>query len=104
MTTGDSLQKNDIIIASVIDSLGEPVINKIEGYEIYTTIIKEPRVLTGMDSVELRVLECDEENKTIKVSFHAMDKFNPKVSTPRAIFVTYQSMQNTVAQIFRKLF
>ena len=98
-----SLKKNDIIVASVIDSLGEPVINEIQGYEGYTASIKQAEVLRGMDSVELRVLEVDEGNKKIRVSFHAMDKFNPKVSTPRAIYVTYQSMQNTVSQIFRKL-
>ena len=104
MTKTNVLKRNDIVVASVTDSLGEPVINKIEGYEGYTAIIKKPEVLRGMDSVELRVLELDEENKKISVSFHAMDKFNPMVSSPRAIYVTYQSMQNTVSQIFRKLF
>lgn len=104
MTSANPLNKNDIVIASVTDSLGDPEINQIEGFEKYTATIKQAEVLRGMDSVELRVLEFDEEKKEIKVSFHAMNKFNPKVSTPRAIFVTYQSMQNTVAQIFRKLF
>jgi ribosomal protein S1 len=99
-----SLKRNDIIVASVADSLGEPVISEIQGYEDYTASIKQPEVLSGMDSVELRVLEVDEDNKKIKVGFHAMVKFNPMVSTPRAIYVTYQSMQNTVSQIFRKLF
>jgi len=98
------LQRNDIIIASVADSLGEPVITEIQGYENYTASIRQAEVLRGMDSAELRVLEVDEENKKIKVCFHAMDKFNPKVSTGRIINVTYQSMQNTVSQIFRKLF
>lgn len=99
-----SLKRNDIIVASVADSLGEPVITEIQGYENYTASIKQAEILRGMDSVELRVLEVDEDNKKIKVSFHAMDKFNPKVSTGRIINVTYQSMQNTVTQIFRKLF
>ena len=99
-----SPKRNDIIVASVADSLGAPVITEIQGYQAYSAIIKQPEVLRGMDSVELRVLEVDEDNKKIKVSFHAMDKFNPMVSTPRAIYVTYQSMQNTVSQIFRKLF
>ena len=104
MTKLNVLKTNDIIVASVTDSLGKPEINKIEGYEDFSATIKQPEVLRGMDSVELRVLEVDEVNKKIRVSFHAMDKFNPKVSTPRAIYVTYQSMQNTVSQIFRKLF
>ena len=91
-------------MASVIDSLGEPIINEIQGYPDYTANIKQAEVLRGMDSAELRVLEVDEENKKIKVCFHAMDKFNPNVSTGRIINVTYQSMQNTVSQIFRKLF
>ncbi len=98
------LKRNDIIVASVTDSLGMPVIKEIQGYKNYTASIKQAEVLRGMDSVELRVLEVDEHNKKIKASFHAMDKFNPKVSTARAIYVTYQSMQNTVSQIFRKLF
>ena len=98
------LKRNDIIVASVYDSLGEPSINIIERYEEYTAIIKKPEVLRGMDSVELLVLGFDKENKAINVSFHAMNKFNPMVSTSRAIYVTYQSMRNTVSQIFRKLF
>ncbi len=99
-----SLKKNDIIIASVADSLGEPVITTIQDFEDYSASIKQPEVLRGMDSVELRVLEVDDDHKTVKVSFHAMHKFNPQVSTARAIYVTYQSMQNTVTQIFRNLF
>ena len=104
MNNKNVLTRNDIIVASVTDSLGEPMINTIEGYEEYTAIIKKSEVLRGMDSVELRVLEFDENKKTVNVSFHAMDKFNPMVSTSRAIYVTYQTMQNTVSQIFRKLF
>jgi len=99
----NSLAKNDIVIASVIDTLGEPSIGNIEKYPNYTATMKEPAVLRGMDSVELRVLEVDHENKSLRVAFHAMDKFNPQVSTGRIIMVTYTSMRNTVNHIFRKL-
>ncbi|MEC4717438.1 hypothetical protein OO008_19825 [Cocleimonas sp. KMM 6895] len=99
-----ALKRNDIVIATVIDSLGDPKISEIQGYKEYTASIRQPEVLRGMDSAELRVLEVDEENRKIKVCFHAVDKFNPNVSTGRIINVTYQSMQNTVSQIFRNLF
>lgn len=95
--------KNDIVIASVNDSLGKPSIRAVDEYPDYEITIKEPAVLRGMDSVELRVLEADNINKTMRVSFHAMDKFNPQVSTGRVIMVTYTSMRNTVHHIFRKL-
>lgn len=95
--------KNDIVIASVNDSLGSPSFDGVNEYPDYRVTIKEPAVLRGMDSVELRVLEVDDNNKTMRVSFHAMDKFNPQVSTGRIIMVTYTTMRNTVNHIFRKL-
>ena len=95
--------KNEIIFATVKNALGEPSIQSSVEYPEYKIRIKDPVVLRGMDRVELRVLEVDESNKTMRVSFHAMDKFNPRVSTPRAIYVTYLSMQNTVRQIFRNI-
>lgn len=95
--------KNDIIFASVNNALGDPTIQNAAEYPEYKITIKDPVVLRGMDSVELLVLEVDDSDKTIRVGFHAMDKFNPRVSTPRAIYITYLSMQNTVRHIFRKL-
>ena len=94
--------KNEIIFASVNDALGEPSLQSAAEYPDYKINIKDPLVLRSMDSVELRVLEVDESIKSLCVSFHAMDKFNPRVSTPRAIYVTYLSMQNTVRHVFRK--
>ena len=95
--------KNDIIFASVNDALGDPSIERADEYPDYEIKIKDPVVFRGMNSVELRVLEVDETSKSMRVRFHAMDKFNRRVSTGRAIFVTYLSMQNTVSHIIRKL-
>ena len=93
--------KNEIIFASVKNALGEPSIQSSVEYPDFKIRIKDPVVLRRINSVELRVLEVDENNKTMRVSFHAVDKFNPRVSTPRAIYITYLSMQNTVRHIFR---
>jgi hypothetical protein len=54
--------------------------------------------------VELRVIDFDNERKTVELSFHASSILNPNVSTGRAILLTYISMRNTVTYIFRNLF
>ena len=97
-----TLEKNNIIIASVDDSLASPSLQNIVGHPSYNALIKDPRVLRGLDKVELRVLDVDHQKMTVHVAFHAVDTFNPQVSTGRIIFVTYQSMQNTVYHILNR--
>ena len=102
--TSDILQKNQIVVARVSDSLTSPQILCLVDYPNYQAHLNDVRVLNGIDEVELRVIDFDNERKTVKLSFHASSILNPNVSTGRAILLTYTSMRNTVTQVFRNLF
>lgn len=97
-----TLKENDIIIANVSDSLSNPNLKKVLDYPECSATIKDSRVLQGIDKVELRVLDIDYTTLEIRTAFHAVDTFNPSVSTGRIIFVTYQSMKNTVYHILNR--
>jgi hypothetical protein len=97
-------EKNQIIVARVTDSLGNPAVDHPDGYPDYQILFKQPLELRGIDNVELRVLDTDTANKTIRACFHAVAKFNPQVSNARAILLTYISMKNTAYQVIRELF
>ncbi len=98
------MHKNQIILASVSDSQHSPKVTSLLSYPNYQAHLKDSRVLCGIDEVELRVIDFDNERKTVELSFHASSILNPNVSTGRAILLTYISMRNTVTHIFRNLF
>ena len=98
------LKKNDIVLAKIRDSLGEPTIESVLNYADYQATIKNPAVLRGIDIAEFRVLEINEKTKQLRVCLHASSVLNPNVSTGRAIYITYFSMRNTAAHIVRNLF
>jgi len=98
------LAKDDIIKATITDSLGQPAINTLIDYPDYSAEIKNPAVLRGITVAELRVLDIDERHQKIRVSLHGYETLNPKVSTARAIYISYFTMRNTVAHILRSLF
>ncbi len=86
------------------NSLATPKLDKLVDYPNIRAQLKDDRVLWGVDEAELRVVTIDSEQKMVFVAFHAVSVLNPMVSTGRAIMLTYTSMKNTVAQIFRNLF
>ncbi len=97
-------QKESLIKAVINDSLGSPSINQLIDFPGYNARIKQPEVLRGIDIAELRILAVNEASKEISVALHGYEKLNPQVSTPRAIYISYFTMQKTVSRILRHLF
>lgn len=97
-------KKNSIIQAYIIDPLGSPKIGQLVDLPEYQAIIKSAVVLRGIKVAELRVLSVDKTNKVLRVCLHASSVLDSRVSTGRAIYITYFSMRNTVAHILRNMF
>jgi len=97
------LKVDQIVLAEVNDSLGQPQISGLIDNPAYKTSITEPLILRGVDIAELRVLSVNNTDKEVKLAFHASSVLNPNTSTGRIIMLTYSSMRNTVFIIFKNL-